>query len=374
MKRNILIATVGIGRLLNSCKSPSKEDKIAETQKKIEAAQIELQKLNAELKSIGGATEAVGGLDNIAVTTIVAESKPFNVFVNVSGKIITKENILLAAEMGGILQNISVVSGQAVKKGQIIATVDKELIEKTIEEVETQLRLAKDIFERQKNLWDQKIGSELQYLQAKNNVETLQDRIASIKSQMDKTNIRATINGVVDEVFARRGEMVGPGTPILRLINLANVEVEAEVPEIYLGKFQRGQKVVVEFPNVNASTRSAVISSITQFINPNSRTFKVNATIGNSDGMMKPNVLAIMKLNEYSSLNNIVLPTKLIQQTFDGEFVYAVDDSSRVVKLDIVTGKTANGLTEIIRGIEPNTKLIDKGYRNVNVGDKITIK
>jgi len=312
--------------------------------------------------------------NNIAVTTIVAESKPFNVFVNVSGKIITKENILLAAEMGGILQNISVVSGQAVKKGQIIATVDKELIEKTIEEVETQLRLAKDIFERQKNLWDQKIGSELQYLQAKNNVETLQDRIASIKSQMDKTNIRATINGVVDEVFARRGEMVGPGTPILRLINLANVEVEAEVPEIYLGKFQRGQKVVVEFPNVNASTRSAVISSITQFINPNSRTFKVNATIGNSDGMMKPNVLAIMKLNEYSSLNNIVLPTKLIQQTFDGEFVYAVDDSSRVVKLDIVTGKTANGLTEIIRGIEPNTKLIDKGYRNVNVGDKITIK
>jgi membrane fusion protein (multidrug efflux system) len=374
MKRNILIATVGIGILLNSCKSPSKEDKIAETQKKIEAAQIELQKLNAELKSIGGATEAVGGLDNIAVTTIVAESKPFNVFVNVSGKIITKENILLAAEMGGILQNISVVSGQAVKKGQIIATVDKELIEKTIEEVETQLRLAKDIFERQKNLWDQKIGSELQYLQAKNNVETLQDRIASIKSQMDKTNIRATINGVVDEVFARRGEMVGPGTPILRLINLANVEVEAEVPEIYLGKCQRGQKVVVEFPNVNASTRSAVISSITQFINPNSRTFKVNATIGNSDGMMKPNVLAIMKLNEYSSLNNIVLPTKLIQQTFDGEFVYAVDDSSRVVKLDIVTGKTANGLTEIIRGIEPNTKLIDKGYRNVNVGDKITIK
>ena len=374
MKRNILIATVGIGILLNSCKSPSKEDKIAETQKKIEAAQIELQKLNAELKSIGGATEAVGGLDNIAVTTIVAESKPFNVFVNVSGKIITKENILLAAEMGGILQNISVVSGQAVKKGQIIATVDKELIEKTIEEVETQLRLAKDIFERQKNLWDQKIASELQYLQAKNNVETLQDRIASIKSQMDKTNIRATINGVVDEVFARRGEMVGPGTPILRLINLANVEVEAEVPEIYLGKFQRGQKVVVEFPNVNASTRSAVISSITQFINPNSRTFKVNATIGNSDGMMKPNVLAIMKLNEYSSLNNIVLPTKLIQQTFDGEFVYAVDDSSRVVKLDIVTGKTANGLTEIIRGIEPNTKLIDKGYRNVNVGDKITIK
>ena len=186
MKRNILIATVGIGILLNSCKSPSKEDKIAETQKKIEAAQIELQKLNAELKSIGGATEAVGGLDNIAVTTIVAESKPFNVFVNVSGKIITKENILLAAEMGGILQNISVVSGQAVKKGQIIATVDKELIEKTIEEVETQLRLAKDIFERQKNLWDQKIGSELQYLQAKNNVETLQDRIASIKSQMDK--------------------------------------------------------------------------------------------------------------------------------------------------------------------------------------------
>lgn len=236
------------------------------------------------------------------------------------------------------------------------------------------MRLAKDIFERQKNLWDRKIGSELQYLQAKNNVETLQDRIASIKSQMDKTNIRATINGVVDEVFARRGEMVGPGTPILRLINLANVEVEAEVPEIYLGKFQRGQKVVVEFPNVNASTRSAVISSITQFINPNSRTFKVNATIGNSDGMMKPNVLAIMKLNEYSSLNNIVLPTKLIQQTFDGEFVYAVDDSSRVVKLDIVTGKTANGLTEIIRGIEPNTKLIDKGYRNVNVGDKITIK
>lgn len=374
MRRNILIATVGIGILLNSCKSPSKEDKIAETQKKIEAAQIELQKLNAELKSIGGATEAVGGLDNIAVTTIVAETKPFNVFVNVSGKIITKENILLAAEMGGILQNISVVSGQAVKKGQIIATVDKELIEKTIEEVETQLRLAKDIFERQKNLWDQKIGSELQYLQAKNNVETLQDRIASIKSQMDKTNIRATINGVVDEVFARRGEMIGPGTPILRLINLANVEVEAEVPEIYLGKFQRGQKVVVEFPNVNASTRSAVISSITQFINPNSRTFKVNATIGNSDGMMKPNVLAIMKLNEYSSLNNIVLPTKLIQQTFDGEFVYAVDDSSRVVKLDIVTGKTANGFTEIIRGIEPNTKLIDKGYRNVNVGDKITIK
>lgn len=372
-KKSFLVAMV-IFIFLTSCKPTSDTDKKAATLKKIKTAEIELLKMKAELKALGGEAEMTNSNENSVITTITANKKPFNVFINVSGKIVTKENIMVAAEMGGVLQNVFVESGQAVKKGQIIASVDKEIIEKNIQEVETQLRLAKDIFDRQKNLWDQKIGSELQYLQAKTNVETLQDRIASIKSQMDKTNIKATINGIVDEVYARRGEMIGAGTPILRLVNLSNMEVEAEVPETYLGKFQRGSKVVVEFPNVNASTRGAVISAITQFINPGSRTFKVNAIIGNGDGMMKPNVLAIMKLNEYSSSDNIVLPTKLIQQGFDGEFVYAVDDSTKVVKLDIVTGKTSNGETEIIKGIEEGTKIIDKGFRNVSVGEKTIIK
>lgn len=374
MKKKSFLVAMAIFIFLTSCKPTSDTDKKAATLKKIKTAEIELLKMKAELKALGGEAEMTNSNENSVITTITANKKPFNVFINVSGKIVTKENIMVAAEMGGVLQNVFVESGQAVKKGQIIASVDKEIIEKNIQEVETQLRLAKDIFDRQKNLWDQKIGSELQYLQAKTNVETLQDRIASIKSQMDKTNIKATINGIVDEVYARRGEMIGAGTPILRLVNLSNMEVEAEVPETYLGKFQRGSKVVVEFPNVNASTRGAVISAITQFINPGSRTFKVNAIIGNGDGMMKPNVLAIMKLNEYSSSDNIVLPTKLIQQGFDGEFVYAVDDSTKVVKLDIVTGKTSNGETEIIKGIEEGIKIIDKGFRNVSVGEKTIIK
>ncbi len=307
------------------------------------------------------------------VTSFIPKKGTFNRYVELQGKVTSKESIIVASEAGGTIVSINVREGQNVSRGQALANLDKEIMTNSIIEIETALKLARDVFERQERLWNQNIGTEIQYLQAKNNVESLEKKLTTAQSQMAKTTVRSPIYGTIDEVFANSGELAGAGTPIARVVNLSKVQVEAEVPETYLGKFKRGDYVDVEFPSLN-TTKKARISAIGQFINPGNRTFKIEMNIPNSGGVLKPNLLATVKLREYSSKGNFVIPSRIIQQDAQGNYVYAIDSSNTVKKVMLGLGKTYNGEAEIVSGLTGNENIIDKGYRDVVVGDIIENK
>lgn len=350
--------------------------------KDIDKKQAEITKLQNKIKEINQSiadakmkmdTSMFKG-DNLSkiVTVFSPQKRDFKKFIDLQGKVTSKENVIISAEAGGQIMSISVSEGQSVSKGQVLATLDQDIIQKNIEELETALKLANDVYERQARLWEQKIGSEVQYLQAKNNKESLEKKLETVKAQRSKSTIRAPFSGIVDKVFAKNGELAGPGAPIARIVNLSTVQVEAEVPESYIGKIKKGDNVEVFFPSLN-ETRTASVNSISQVINPGNRTFNVEAKLNNPGGILKPNLLSNLKLVEYSSKDKFVVPSRLIQHDSESDYVYVVNSDNIVKKVLVQTGKTYSGDTEILSGLNGSEKIINKGFKEVVEDDVVEI-
>jgi len=373
MKRNVFYVLVITGLFaLSSCRQ-SEEEKLAEKKETLKELKQAVSKLEAELALAGYKPEDALLENAKVVTTIHPEKRDFRTFLEASGKVTSKTNLMVSSELGGTIMYLNVKEGTSVKQGQVIGQVDKSILESSIDELETSMILAQQAYDRQKNLWDQKIGSEFQYLQAKNNLESLQKRMETLKTQRNKANIIAPITGVIDKVFHNAGEMVSPGLPVVQVVNLGTIEVEAEISESYLSKVKKGDPVQIFFPSIDY-TRQTVISAISQVVNPANRTFKIQSVLSNMDGMIKPNMLAIMKLTEYTGADKVVVPTKLIQEDMDGKFINIVGDSNMVEKRYLKTGHSSNGNSEIEEGLDGGESLIDLGFRLVSNGDKVRIK
>ncbi len=355
---------------LAGCQS-SKQQQIDKIRAQIDEKQKEITDLEYQLKELNAGNETIE--INKFVTTVPAMRQDFNVYVELPAKVFTDENIYVMAEIGGSIKALYATPGMPVKPGTPLAQIDDELIRKNIEEVEGYYQLANDVYERQKNLWDQKIGSEIQYLQAKNNKENLEKKLSTIRTQLNKTTVVSPISGVVDEVYGKYGQLTGPSTPLVRLVNLNKIYVEAEVAESYVGKFNKGDKVQVEYPALNYA-QLVPLSSVTQQIDAANHTFKVRAFLPNPNGELKPNLLMSMKLIEYSSKNKVVIPTKFVQQGSSESFVIILGEANTVKRLTVKTGRSYNGNTEILEGMSGNEQLIDLGYKTVVEGDKVTVK
>ena len=223
------------------------------------------------------------------VSTILVNQKPFYHNVDIRGSVQSKNNVLISAETPAAVQEVMVVEGQQVRKGQTLIVQDGEILNRTIQELESSLDLATTMFERQEKLWEQNIGSEVQYLEMKNRKESLELRLATTKSQLNKTRIKAPFNGVVDMVSVRVGEMTQPGMPIVRLVSMSKMYIKADVSESFIGKFSRGQKVKVYFPSTD-KTIDSKISAIGQVINPNNRTFEIEISLPANAAKVKPNM------------------------------------------------------------------------------------
>jgi RND family efflux transporter MFP subunit len=349
----------------------SKQDKMEKIRSRIEQKKKEIADLEAELKTLGGTKETIEV--SKYVTTLPAEKEPFVVYLEAPAKVYTKQNIYVSGEIGGTLRAVYATAGMQVRKGTPLAQVDDELIQKNIAEVEGYYQLANDVYVRQKNLWDQKIGSEIQYLQAKSNKESLEKKLATIRAQLSKTTIVSPIDGVVDEVYGKTGQLTGPSNPICRVVNLAQVYIEAEIAESYVGKFRKGQTIIVEYPPLNYHYE-VPIAAVTQQIDPANHTFKITANVPNPDGSLKPNLLIGTKLVEYSSFDKIIVPTKLVQEGVNGLYIMCVDANNVVVKKAVKVGRSYNGNTEVTEGLDGTEQLIDLGFRNVIEGDKVTVK
>ncbi|MEZ5006685.1 MAG: efflux RND transporter periplasmic adaptor subunit [Chitinophagales bacterium] len=348
--------------------SDSKE--VEKTQKQITKLEKQLADLKAGLVVEDKVVDESG---KTVVTVLEAKQKDFERYIEVQGAVTSKDNVMVASNTGGVIMSILVTEGQSVGVGQAIAVVNSDVLQKNIAEVQNQLDLANTIFEKQKRLWlELNVGTEVQYLQAKNNKESLERKLETLNTQLSDATVRSTINGVVDEVFAKQGEMAGPGSPIARVVNLNNVQVEAEVPESFIGKINKGDKVEVYFASLDL-TRTANIKAVSQTLNPGNRTFKIEVDLPNKDKVLKPYLLATLKLKEYENDDQLVVPTRLIQEGKQGNFVFTLKDG--VVERNwLKTGNSYQGETEVLEGLEPGAQLIDLGFRNVLEGDEVKLQ
>ncbi|SMG44792.1 efflux RND transporter periplasmic adaptor subunit [Arenibacter troitsensis] len=337
--------------------------------------------LESEMKKLDSVIGSMSGNENLPlVTTIIANPKKFDHFLDLQGDVKTKQNVLIYPEMQGVLQKVYVKEGQEVTKGQILASIDDGGMGSQLEQLKTQAQLAKTTFERQKRLWEQKIGSEIQYLQAKTNYEASENSVKQMESQLGKSTIRAPFSGIIDDVIKDQGTVVapGPGSEIFRIVNLSDMYIVVEVPETYLGSIKNGKEAKVYFPVLGDS----IMTNIRQtgnFINPGNRSFTVEIPVPNKTGTIKPNLSAKVQLNDYSSDNAILIPQSIVSENADGEqYAYVAEElndenEAIVMKKIITTGKTQNGYVEVLSGISNGNHIIKEGARSVKDGQKVKV-
>jgi len=325
---------------------------------------------------------AIGELDTIKklplVTTFKVNDTLFNHYLELQGSVKTKQNVLIYPEMAGTLLHVYVKEGQRVSKGQLLASIDDGGLSQQVAQLQIQADLAKTTFERQERLWNQKIGSEIQYLQAKSAYEGQQKAANQLKSQLAKTTVRAPFSGVIDDVITEQGSVVTPGqSQLMRIVNLNNMYINTDVPESYISAVTVNKNVLVEFP-VLGKSMNAKIRQAGNFINPANRTFKVEIAVPNKDKSIKPNLTAKLKINDYTNENALLIPQSIISENAKGEqYIYVVkniDDKYAIAERVIIeTGKTQGDVIEVLKGLEKGVEIIDEGARSVKDGQSVQI-
>ena len=350
---------------------------IREKRNEIVASQ---QKAANQLKELD---QAIAKLDTTKkfplVTTIKAKDTLFNHYLELQGNVETKKNIVLYPEFSGTLTRLYVKEGQKVNRGQLLARIDDGGLGQQLAQMEVQAALAKTTFERQEKLWEQKIGSEIQFLQAKTNYEAQQNAIKQMKSQLGKTTINAPFSGVIDDIMAEQGSVVAAGqTAVIRIINLKDMYIETEVPESYITSISEGKEVKVHFPVLNKSIDTKVRQA-GNYINPNNRSFTVEIEVPNKEGIIKPNLTARVQLNDYTNEKAILIPQSIISENSEGDqYVYVVEGSdeaatAKAKRTFVQTGKTQEDYIEILEGISDGDQLISEGARSVKDGQEVEI-
>jgi len=373
MKKLVLIAT---SFLLIACGEKSTDDlikdkNITELKNRKAAIQSELEKIDAALLTGNKApeTEALVSIQTIKDTV-------FNHYLEIQGNVNTKENILVQPEFSGTLTALNVKAGQRVSKGQILGRVDDAGMSQQLASIENQYALAKTTFERQKNLWDKKIGSEIQFLQAQAQMISAQKSVAQMRAQVAKTVIRAPFSGTIDEVFVERGQVVAPSPQgLMRIVNLSNMYVSTTVPETYIGKLKVGTVVDVFLTSLG-KTYKGKVRQVANFINPSNRSFGIEVSVPNPDNLLRPNQVAKLKIIDYTINNAIIVPTNVVQE--DGEhnkFVFIatnVTGKKGVAKKVLVkVGKSSDNVTEILSGLSANDVIVTEGANNIADGMKL---
>ncbi|MBU2938329.1 efflux RND transporter periplasmic adaptor subunit [Lacinutrix sp. C3R15] len=313
------------------------------------------------------------------ITTFTAKHEVFKHVLEIQGNVTTKNLIVIHPEYNGILTKIYVKEGQKVTKGQLLAKIDDGGLSQQLTQLQIQADLAKTTFERQERLWNQKIGSEIQYLQAKSNYEAQTQAVNQLQQQLNKTNVIAPFSGTIDDVITEQGSVVAAGqSPLIRIVNLEEMYIETDVPEAYIANITKGKEVTAEFP-ILGKTVATSIRQAGDYINPANRTFKIEVAIPNKDKSIKPNLTAKLKINDYTNETAILIPQSIISENAEGEqYVYVVNDKKNnkegiAKKIIIKTGRTQGDVIEVLEGIENDAEIIKEGARSVKDGQTVKV-
>ena len=380
-----IFPTLVLAIVLSACGGPSTTEEVPQDLEGKKALLREKKQVLSDLTAeITALEKEIASLDpNIiadnrtAVTATKLQPEDFEHFVEIQGTVQADDYIDVTSEIAGRILKMTVKEGDNVRQGQLIAELDLEQLKKQMAELETSLDLAKTVHERQKRLWDQNIGSEMQFLEAKNNKERLEKSIETLEYQLTKSKVYAPVSGVAESVILQSGELASPGAPIIQILNPNKLKVVADVPESYLKAVQPGKEVKVTFPALDQEQK-ARISLIGNTIDPNNRTLEVEANISKTNSLIKPNLLAVMYLQDYKEENVITVPIEVVQQEVGGkDFVFVTEEGAKgavVRKVFIKTGKSYGGEVIVEDGLDGGETLILDGAKGLAAGQEVKIE
>ena len=385
MKKTII--SLSFSFLLMACSQETEKAASSITANKVTLDELQIQKANytRQIKGLTLALDSLnqrlekisGGQKRVLVTALEIKPQIFNHTIEIQANIKTRQNLQLFPEFGGRLNQILVKEGQEVEKGTLLAVIDDAGLQDQLDQMKLQLQLAKTTFERTQRLWDQKIGSEMMYLEAKTRFKSQQKQVAQMRNQLSKTKVYAPFSGVIDEIIARKGSTLAPGiTPIMRIVNLDNMYVESDVPENYLANITKGSFAKVSIPVLN-ETQNTLVRQTGNFIQPNNRTFRVEAPIKNPTGMIKPNLNARLSIVDYSNPEALMIPFRVIRENAKGDsFVFilkvAEQENEYITEQRFVSlGMSKNELVEITKGVNTEDLIADEGVSLLVTGQKV---
>ncbi len=368
----IIITLLAIG-LLSACNTDENTETL---NKQLEALRKEQRELSQQIVEAEQKLKLLTkGEDNRQKEAVVLQQispLTFNHFFEASGSVEAVEEAFISPEVNGQIKAILVDEGDRVKKGQLLAKLNTDISERNIEELETSLSLATDVFERQKRLWEQKIGSEVQFLEARNNKKNLENRLETLRAQLDLAIITAPIDGIVEKVFQKTGELASPGMRLMQLVNLDELIVRADVSEAFLPAIHTGDSVSLSFPSFPDYKKAFTISRVGNVVNKNNRTFEIELRIKNENEILKPNMIAVITINDYTAKNSMIVPSKIIKEDLNGRYLYVAEqqDGDLVSRKKYITiGRTYGNETRITSGLKMGDKVVVEGYSRITDGN-----
>ena len=375
--RILLLAFLGI--FLGSCGS-QQVDSLEAKKARLKNLKSELVNINSEIANLEAEIQAQDPEASrqariIPVKVQALEPQTFRHYVKVQGQVEANKNIIVSPKTAGVIQQILVREGTQVRAGQRLAQIDNAIIQRNIDEITTQLSLAKTMFEKQKNLWEKEIGTEVQYLTAQNQMELLDKRLKTLEEQAAQAAVTAPISGAIDEVFPKIGETISPGMPFFRIVNTSDLSLNVGLSEAYIPYVKRGAEVSIYFPALDDTLKTR-ISSVGQSIDPNGRTFAVEAKLP-ANPQYKANMFGEISIRDRESKDAMVLPLNILQRSESGAFVYVAEKNAEGQTLarrkDVETGLSYNDEIEILEGLQPGDQVITVGYKNLSDGAEVVI-
>jgi RND family efflux transporter MFP subunit len=364
----LLFSTVVI-----SCGKAPSTDKKAELDKlRKEAAAIN-DKIRLLQEELALSDTSMAQVREVAITEV--NPTAFSHYIEVQGKVDGDENVSISPEVPGSIMKVNVRAGDQVKKGSVLATMENAVYMKNLEELQSQRDFANTIFMKQKALWDQKIGTEVQYLSAKNNLDALNRKLSTVREQIAQTIIKSPINGIVDAVNIKIGQTVAPGMPVFRVVNFNKLKVKAEVAEAFISKIKPGDMVEIHFPDLNKFITTKIDYS-GQSIDPLNRTFNVEVFLDEEEKDLHPNTIAVLKIADYVKDSTITLPVKIVQTTPEGSYVFlATNRDGKLVaeKRTVSVGRNYNGIMEITAGLQGGEPVITSGFQDLADGQLVKL-
>ncbi|NOY38598.1 MAG: efflux RND transporter periplasmic adaptor subunit [Chlorobi bacterium] len=373
MKKIIWILTVAF---LVACNSGNpveqKKQKLVNYKEQVVQLNLKIKQLEHEL----GSDSSLSATSLIPVKGKEITPVVFDHFIEVSGRVQPDQEAYISSEISGHIVRIYVNEGDRVKKGTLLFKLNTSLTESSISEAKTQLALAKLLYMKQKELWNQKIGSEVQFLQSRTNYEAARERLKTLQAQLDLALIRAPFNGIVDQIMIKEGELATPGRQLAILINLTKMKIYADVSEQYLNKIHPGDPAFVVFPDLEKKTTMLNIYRTGNLINEKSRNFRIEIKLNNPSEQIKPNQFVLIRLNDFHTDSALVVPSAIIKQDLKGYFLYRLKEqgnSNIVVKTYVQPGVFYNNQTLIEEGLESGNHVVTEGYNQVSNGQEVTV-
>jgi len=373
MKKSKYAVLLGVFLIFTACGPRGEQAKLSKLESKRDMLTEKIDALKQKIALENKSASKIEKVMNVKIAQI--EKNEFRHFIQVQGIVESDNNILVAPQSSGIVKKIYVTAGESVKKGQLLAELDRSILESGITELEGGLELARTIFERQHRLWSKNIGSEIQYLQAKNNKESLERKLATLQEQAELTRIYAPISGTIDQVLIKEGEMAAAGMGAIRVVQLSNLKIKVDLSEVYIAKVKKQDPVRVSIP-VAGKEIDLKIDAVSQVIDPKDRTFQVEIKIPRRETGIKPNMLAVLKINDYSNSEALTVPVNIIHETGKERFLFVASRTNGdwiTEKRIVTTGKNHSGRVEILSGLQDGEYVVIFGYQNLADGQKLAV-